>query len=187
MSKIVFILGVSGSGKGTIIQELLKTQQLKYCPSYSTRPMRPGEINGDRYRFISDDEFHKAIDNDEFIEYATYSGHLYGTKKDIIQNIEGDKTPIKELELDGFSKIIESHQMDNKFISIFLDIPDEIMIQRITSRAPISPEDLKRRLERAHEEREKAKKLCNKIVFTDLSLKENVERVKSTLYEELNN
>lgn len=187
MSKIVFILWVSGSWKWTIIQELLKTQQLKYCPSYSTRPMRPWEINWDRYRFISDDEFHKAIDNDEFIEYATYSWHLYWTKKDIIQNIEWDKTPIKELELDGFSKIIESHQMDNKFISIFLDIPDEIMIQRITSRAPISPEDLKRRLERAHEEREKAKKLCNKIVFTDLSLKENVERVKSTLYEELNN
>jgi dephospho-CoA kinase len=68
-----------------------------------------------------------------------------------------------------------------------LDIPDEIMIQRITSRAPISPEDLKRRLERAQEEREKAKKLCNHIVMTDLSLEENVQRVKDVLDKEINN
>lgn len=186
MSKIVFILWVSWSGKWTIIQELLKTNKFKYIPSYATRKMRPWEINWERYRFISDDEFRKAIDNNEFIEYATYSWHLYWTKKDIIQDLDWEKTPLKEVELDGFSKIIESHQIDNKFISIFLDIPDEIMTQRITSRAPISAEDLKRRLERAHEEREKAKKLCNKIVFTDSSLEENVQRVKAVLDKELN-
>ena len=184
MSKIVFILWVSGSWKWTIINELLKTQKFIYSPSYSTRDMRPWEVNGNRYRFISDDDFHKAIDNDEFIEYAQYSWHLYGTKKDIINNLEWEKTPIKEVELEWLSKIIQSHQIDNKFISIFLDISDQIMIDRITSRAPISPEDLKRRIQRAHEEREKAKKLCNHIVLTDLTLEENVERVKAVLNKE---
>jgi dephospho-CoA kinase len=48
-----------------------------------------------------------------------------------------------------------------------LDIPEELMIKRITSRAPISDEDLKRRLKRANEERELAKKLCNYIIITD--------------------
>jgi guanylate kinase len=58
------------------------------------------------------------------------------------------------------------------------------MVDRITSRAPISPEDLKRRIQRAHEEREEAKKLCNHIVLTDLTLEENVERVKAVLDKE---
>lgn len=186
MSKIVFILWVSGSWKGTIIQELLKTKQFKYSPSYSTREMRPWEINWDRYRFISNDEFKKSIDNNEFIEYAQYSWHLYWTKKDIISNIEWNESPIKEVELEWLSKIIQSHQIDNQFISIFLDIPDQLMIERITSRAPISPEDLKRRLQRAHEEREKAKQLCNHIVTTDSFLEENVQRVKNVIKKEIN-
>ena len=190
MSKIIFILGVSGSWKWTIISELLKTGKFIYSPSYSTREMRPWEINWEKYRFISDEDFRKAIDNDEFLEYNEYSGHLYGTKKDIVAHLQWNKIPIKELDSNWLSKIIQNHQIDKQFLSIFFDISEDVMIKRITSRAPITPEDLERRLARANEERTKAKEICNYIVDTwwdSSNLENNILKIKTILDKELSN
>ena len=61
---LYFIVGVSGSGKGTLRDNLQKTQlkkDLLFVHSYVTRPMRPGEINGDKYHFITEQEFQNSI------------------------------------------------------------------------------------------------------------------------------
>ena len=57
---LYFILGVSGSGKGTLRDNLQKTnlkKDLLFVHSYVTRPMRPGEVNGDKYHFVSEEKF----------------------------------------------------------------------------------------------------------------------------------
>ena len=63
---LFFILGVSGSGKGTLRDNLQKTslgKDLLFVQSYVTRPMRPGEIDGDKYYFVSEEAFKKSIEN----------------------------------------------------------------------------------------------------------------------------
>lgn len=184
--KIIFICWVSWSGKWTVINALLKTNKFKYFPSYSTRQIRPREINWERYIFVSVDEFKKSIKNKEFLEYTLYCGNYYGTKKDIINPIEWKKTPIKELELDWLSKIIKDGQIDNKFISIFLSIPAKIMIERIKKRwAPITDKELERRLARAQEERMLAKNICDYVLMLDSqSEEENINKVYEILQKE---
>lgn len=81
-------MGVSGSGKTTIFNSLEIFPQLSYVQSYTTRPLRPGEINGVKYNHISRDAFEQAIMNNEFVEYATvHATDLYGTKWSSIQTL----------------------------------------------------------------------------------------------------
>lgn len=184
--KIVFICWVSWSGKWTVINALLNTDKFKYFPSYSTRTIRPWEINWERYVFVSKEEFQKYIENNEFLEYAEYCENLYWTKKDITNINEWEKIFIKELELAGLWKIIEGHQIDGQFISIFLSVPEEIMKERIKKRwAPISEEELKKRISRAEEERLIAEKICDYVISLDNPSEiENINKVFEILKKE---
>lgn len=184
--KIVFLSWVSWSGKTTVINALLNTGKFKYFPSYVTRDSRPWEINWEKYIFISEEEFKKSIQNNEFLEYAEYCWNLYWTKKDIINTNDWKKIFIKELELEWLSKIINDHKVDNQFLSIFLSVPKNIMIQRIQKRwAPISAEELNKRISRAEKERIIAEKLCNHIItLDDASETENINKVFEILKKE---
>lgn len=183
--KIVLICWVSWSWKWTVINNLLSTKKFKYFPSYSTRQIRPWETDGERYIFISEKEFRKSIKNNEFLEYAEYCWNLYGTKKDIMNPL-GEKIFIKELELEWLSKIVNEHQIDGKFISIFLNVSQEIMIQRIKKRwAPISAQELDKRLQRAKKERDLANKICDYVLNLDSSSQqENINKVFDILKKE---
>lgn len=188
MSKIVFILWVSGSWKWVIVDEIIKLEHISYVSSYVTRAMRPWEVNWRRYNFISKEEFEKMIQNWEFLEYEiNHHAWYYWTKlQELLDLLKQNKSPVKEIDVKWLEKIKSEHKIDSKFTSIFFDIPDELMIKRITWRSPISKEELKQRLLSAHMEREKAKSICDYIIMTDGSLEENVERVRTVLDKELN-
>lgn len=189
MSKIIFILWVSWSGKWVIIDEILKQEDITLVQSYVTRPMRPWEVNWKRYHFISEELFKQMIQNWEFLEYEqNHHWWLYGTKfQELLDILNQNKSPIKETDMKWLKKIVDEHKIDWKFISLFFDIPDDIMIKRITWRSPISKEELKNRLESAKMERELARGLCEHIIITDwATIQENVERVKAVLDKELN-
>lgn len=189
MSKIVFIAWVSWSGKWVIMDEILKQEEITLVQSYVTRPMRPWEINWQRYNFISEELFKKMIENWEFLEYEqVHKGWYYWTKlQELIDLLSQWKSPIKEIDMKWLEKIKSEHKIDGKFTSIFFDIPEDIMIKRITWRSPISPEELQNRLNSAQIERELAKNLCDHIIITDApTLQENTQRVKLVLDKELN-
>jgi guanylate kinase len=77
---LLVISGPSGVGKDTVIKRLLELDpNLRYSVSYTTRPPRPGEVDGVDYRFVSRDEFDRLIREGALLEHATYDGHLYGT------------------------------------------------------------------------------------------------------------
>jgi guanylate kinase len=77
---LIVISGPSGVGKDTVIKRLLELDpQLRYSVSYTTRPPRPGEVDGVDYRFVNRDAFERRIRESALLEYATYDGHLYGT------------------------------------------------------------------------------------------------------------
>ena len=77
---LIVISGPSGVGKDTVIKRLLELDHnLRYSVSYTTRPPRPGEVDGVNYRFVSRDDFERLIREGAFLEHATYDGNLYGT------------------------------------------------------------------------------------------------------------
>lgn len=77
---LIVISGPSGVGKDTLIKRLLALDRnLRYSVSCTTRPPRPGEVDGVNYTFVSLERFQQLIDERAFLEHATYDGNLYGT------------------------------------------------------------------------------------------------------------
>ncbi len=183
--KLILLMWVSGSGKTTLMTELLQTHsQLVLVPSYTTRPMRPNEKNGRKYWHISDQDFKKMIDNWEFLEYAlVHNKYLYWTRiSEIGKAFDKWMIPITELDMNWLEKIIKDGKI-NDCISIFLDLPDDIMMERIKLRWSVIQEEIDRRVVSAHLERVKAKKLCDYVVDASGKVKENLKRINNILKE----
>ena len=86
MGRLFVISGSSGVGKGTVINEFLRRHSdFKLSVSCTTRGKREGEEHGVNYFFLSQDEFKTCINNDEFLEWAEFSGNFYGTKKEFVE------------------------------------------------------------------------------------------------------
>ena len=84
MGKLFIISGSSGVGKGTLIKAFLdKHSEFKLSVSCTTRNPREGEIDGENYFFLTKDEFKSRIENNEFLEWAEFSGNIYGTQKSL--------------------------------------------------------------------------------------------------------
>ncbi|GAB4411981.1 MAG: guanylate kinase [Bacteriovoracaceae bacterium] len=85
--KIIIIVAPSGTGKSTLIKRLKEEfRQLHWSVSFTTRPMRPGEVDGKHYFFISRDEFLKKKNQGDFIEWAEVHGNFYGTSKGFVSS-----------------------------------------------------------------------------------------------------
>lgn len=133
MSKgsVFIISGPSGSGKDTLLKELFKKcPEIKFSISSITRAMREGEVEGEKYNFISRETFESMIANDELLEYNTYVGNYYGTPK----------APVVDATRNGFNMIIEVDVNGAKQIREKLDEAVSIFIM------PPSFAELKRRL-----------------------------------------
>ena len=141
MSKLFVISGSSGVGKGTVIKEFLKKHpDFKLSISCTTRGMRDGEVHGVNYFFLSKEEFKQFIDNEEFIEWAEFSGNHYGTKKSFVE----------ECLKNGDNLILE---IDTKgALNVKRLMPDAVLIFI----APPSVEELEARLRGRHTETEEA-------------------------------
>ena len=158
-SRPVFVVtGPSGAGKGTLIKGLLeRVDGLEVAVSATTRPQRPGEVDGRDYWFLSDDEFTRRVDAGEFLEWVPYvSGKRYGTLGSEIDRIGRDGAVcILELELEGALKV----QRDVPgSITIFIAADVEELERRLRERATESTGEIgerialaRRQLERAHE------------------------------------
>ena len=83
--KIIALIGEAGSGKDTILQDLLQNSNFNEIISYTTRPPRDGEINGKNYFFLSPEEFLDKIQEDVMLEYTVFNGWFYGTPKEILK------------------------------------------------------------------------------------------------------
>ena len=87
IGKLIVIVAPSGTGKSTMIKRLkMDFPSIVESVSYTTRPIRPGEVHGESYFFISRDEFLKMRDENEFLEWAEVHGNFYGTSKRFVEN-----------------------------------------------------------------------------------------------------
>lgn len=182
--KIYFIVGTSWSGKTTIIKHILdQYTHIKYLCSYTTRPLRPGEINGEKYNFIDTTTFEKSIQNQERLEYAytRQQSYRYGTKKWEIQQLwEQWYDVIKEIDVLWLEQTLNS-EIKNNIVSIFLAVTPETMRTRLSARGNTSPDQIRQVIEIGKQESILAKQYCNHIIDANQNLDQVVTQVKNCI------
>ena len=148
---LIIITAPSGAGKTSITRFLLQHfPQLAFSVSAATRPQRSDEINGVDYYFMSLEEFHQKIQNNEFIEWEmVYEGKYYGTLKTELQRIKDmNKIPILDIDVKGAIHV--QQQYEGRTLSLFVQPPSiEELKRRLELRATESPEALQDRLNKA--------------------------------------
>ncbi len=181
-------MGVSWGGKGTLRKNLNQKdiQNLEFIKSYVSRPMRPGEVNGDMYWFISEEEFKEWIENNEFLEYEwVHDAAYYGTKKsDIDSWLESGKAMIKEIDIKWLIQLKEKQpKYFNEVTSFFLDVPEVEIERRYYERNPDGDaKELEKRLISAKNEREQAKKYCTSIIDATQSPEQVLQEVLDIIH-----
>ena len=153
---VFVITGPSGAGKGTLISGLVeRVQGLEIAVSATTRPRRPGEVDGREYWFLSEDEFTSKVEEGAFLEWVPYvSGHRYGTLRSEIERISDEgKTCVLELELDGALRVQEDVP-GSVTIFIAADVPE--LERRLRDRATESTGEIGERIALAREQLEQA-------------------------------
>ncbi len=151
--KLIVYSGPSGVGKGTVKQLFfdVKKLKLKYSVSATTRNMRPGEVNGEDYYFLTKDEFRSWIDQGKFLEWAEYAGNYYGTPIDMVNHeLANGNNVLLEIEVEGVKQVIQKMP---EAITIFLLPPSiEELRRRLTNRGTEKPEVVEKRLAVAEQE-----------------------------------
>ncbi|MGL4800459.1 MAG: guanylate kinase [Cellulosilyticaceae bacterium] len=171
----IILSGPSGSGKGTIVKELLKDEQFVVSISATTRNPREGEVHGTHYFFKSKEEFESMIAKAELLEYACFCDNYYGTPKDFVdQTILTGKEVILEIEVQGALQV-KSVYPDAIFVFIMPPTMAELR-SRLIGRNTETPEVIEKRLMRATDELKLFKEYDYIVINDDLDLA--VEQIK---------
>lgn len=169
--QVVVLSGPSGSGKTTIVNRLLAGSPvpLRMSVSATTRPRRPGEVDGVDYHFLSPEEFEKRRLAGEFLEYAEVhkSGYWYGTLRSELDRIRGEGAwALLEVDVQGALNVMDQYA---DALSIFLETPSvDVYEQRLRARGTESEEVIQRRLQTARSELELASRYRHRVVNDDL-------------------
>ncbi|MFA4835922.1 MAG: guanylate kinase [Dehalococcoidia bacterium] len=149
---IIIISGPSGVGKDAILNAMKKAgKPYFFAVTATTRPKRPGEIDGVDYRFIGKEEFERLIGNGGLLEWANVYGNFYGVPRKPIEDALGEgRDAIVKVDIQGTATI--KHNAPEA-ISIFISPPSmEELRRRLVERKTESGTDLELRLKTAHEE-----------------------------------
>ena len=149
---LTIVSGFSGVGKGTLIGKLLeKYDNYALSVSATTRGMRPGEIDGKNYFFLTEEEFERKIENQELLEYARYVNHYYGTPRAYVEEMLAQgKDVLLEIEIQGARQV---KKLMPEALTVFIMPPEaETLKERLTGRNTESVEVIAKRLKRAAEE-----------------------------------
>jgi guanylate kinase len=151
---LMFILSSpSGTGKTTIARRLLDHDaDIRMSVSVTTRPIRPGEVDGRDYHFASQDEFDRMVEAEEFMEWAHVFGHSYGTPKAQIRaGLKTGQDFLFDIDWQGTQQLFQKAETD--VVRVFLLPPslDELR-RRLTSRGTDSAEVIAGRMSRAQAE-----------------------------------
>lgn len=151
--KIIIIVAPSGTGKSTLIKRLKEEfRELHWSVSFTTREMRPGEVDGKHYFYISKEEFIKKKDQGDFIEWAEVHGNYYGTSLGFVSTkVNNGFSLLFDLDVQGADNM--KNQFGEEARAIFIAPPGiEALEQRLKGRGTDSEDVIKLRLENAKSE-----------------------------------
>ena len=179
--RLIVVSGPSGAGKSTLIKASLEAvPELAYSVSATTRDPRPGEEDGKDYIFLSREEFERWISEGRFLEWAEYSGNLYGTPEQKVEEcLEDGRSVILEIELQGARQVKKGRP---DAVMVFVRAPSlEETRRRLTGRATETEEAMESRLATAVGEVAALEEFDHEVVNGDreLARSDMIEKMES--------
>ncbi|MGQ9470515.1 MAG: guanylate kinase [Candidatus Aminicenantales bacterium] len=151
---LLVITGPSGTGKTTLIRRLLRRcRDLAFSVSHTTRPPRPGEVEGKDYYFVSEAEFLRLLKKKTFVEWAVVHGYYYGTSKEEFKKSQKQDL-VMDIDVQGARQVKKlTAENGSQAVFVFILPPNrKVLEERLLQRGDLSPQDLRRRVKRAREE-----------------------------------
>jgi guanylate kinase len=183
--RIIVFSAPSGTGKSTIAHAILAdTPQLRFSISATTRKIRPGEIDGREYFFLSEADFKEKIFSSSFIEYENFFGNYYGTLKDKTNEaLAGGEHLLMDLDVKGALNVKKIYKSDA--LLIFIKPPSlSSLKERLIKRDSDNEAEIANRLKRAEYELSFAEKYDKIVVNDDIEVA--ISQIKSLIYSFLN-
>ena len=165
---LVVVSGPSGVGKSTVVQAVLRqAPEVWLSVSATTRAARPGEVDGEHYFFLTQEQFDELVAKGEFLEWATFAGNSYGTPRGPVDKRRSQGIPVVlEIELFGARQV---RKADAGARLVFLAPPSwEVLEARLRGRGTESEEAVAARLEAARVEMAAQGEFDEVVVNTDV-------------------
>ena len=162
--KLFVIAGSSGVGKGTLLKLFLqKNPDVRLSVSFTTRNPRPGEVDGVNYFFTTKEKFKKAVENEEFLEWAEFSGNFYGTKASYVEKtLSAGHNLILEIETQGALQVMKKFP-NAEFIFILPPSLKDLEL-RLRGRGTETEDAIQKRLSAVKSELKISEKFTHKII-----------------------
>ena len=184
--KLVVISGPSGAGKTSVCRALKEHPDVEFSVSATTRTMRDGERDGVDYHFVSREDFQRRIDENQFLEWASYNGNLYGTPRWPMDSaLARGKTLLLEIEVKGTRQLRERGVAG---LYVFIEPPSIPELRaRLERRGSDTVEEIAQRIAIAEGEILAARELVSGMPLYDVTivnrdLQETIKRVKEMLW-----
>jgi len=170
MTRLVVLAGPTAVGKGTLVRALRdRNPDIWLSVSATTRAPRPGEIDGEHYHFVSDQEFSRMIEHGELLEWATVHGtHRYGTPRAaVLEHLEAGDPSLLEIDLQGARQVRASMP---EALFVFVEPPSmDELVRRLVGRGTEDDLERERRLRTAEVEMAAAREFDRIIINDDLA------------------
>lgn len=181
----VIISGVSGAGKNTVISHLLNESNNRFLIKSATTRQRRLDVKNDAdiYDFLSEEEFKKHDQNGDFFETNNYRGFWYATQNKELQKIIDNPENIyfKDIDVLGTQKLVKYLKGKCKVLTIFLEVPDDVLYDRLIKRGE-TDERAKYRIARGGMEREYKKHYD--LIIDNIDLEKTLQIISERLKKE---
>jgi len=171
---LIILSGPSAAGKTTIAKylETYYVDQFEEIVSHTTRPMRPGEIDGKHYHFVDKNTFELMLKQDAFIEHQQVYGHYYGVSKQAVEKVVSQNKHGIVIIYPEALHFFEDYCKRYRCLKIFVDAPDIILKERLLKRG----KNIKERWQKIAYERS-FKPLYDYVINTDKPLEDTIKEI----------
>lgn len=153
---LLVVSGPSGSGKTTLCRRLADSGEVVYSISCTTRPPRPGEMDGRDYHFLTTDEFERRMQAGDFLEHALVHGNHYGSlKSEVLSRLADGKDVVMDIDVQGAAQVRQcpDPQIRLSMVDVFVMPPgEEELLCRLSGRGTDSEEVISLRMANALDE-----------------------------------
>lgn len=181
---LIVISGPSGVGKDTVLQRMKERRlPFHFVVTATTRLPRAGEVHGEDYFFLSNDDFAEMIEKDELLEYAiVYNDYKGIPKQQVREALASGQDVVMRIDVQGAAKI---RSLTPGVVTIFLTTASEDeMVSRLRARKTETPEGLKLRIATARKELERKREFDYCVVNREMALDNTVDQISAIIEAE---